>query len=331
MLAPATAALAAFLQAGPLAPAVRLPSKAGSGGSTRSARTSPRPSASGHTGSPPRLHEKAKHYVRGLRELHHRSVGSLNNSPKHMVHFGLIDSPIRTFEEAGDDVADGSTAVRDEARLAPDLRIPRAEHDYVVDDIEGALPGGSSGTLYRNGPGKNEVGGKPYAHLFDGDGLLSQFAFDGKRLHYRNRFVRTTHYLAERAADKPVMRNYGQQRPGGPLAQRVSHARERRQHERPVPRRASCWRSTRAGAPGSSIRTRSRRSASTTTTASWGSSFTYSAHPTWDPARGELYNFGIQYGPAHEAAHLPSRHARAAPPPARDRPALPRRSTTTAR
>ena len=41
--------------------------------------------------------------------------------------------------------------------------------------------------------------------------------FDGKRLHYRNRFVRTTHYLAERAADKPLMRNYGQQRPGGPL------------------------------------------------------------------------------------------------------------------
>jgi all-trans-8'-apo-beta-carotenal 15,15'-oxygenase len=26
------------------------------------------------------------------------------------------------------------------------------------------------------------------------------------------------------------------------------------------------------------------------------SSYTYSAHPTWDPATGELYNFGIQYG-----------------------------------
>src|SRR5918997_6541130 len=67
------------------------------------------------------------------------------------------------------------------------------EHDYVVDEIEGRLPAGLVGTLYRNGPGKNEVGGKPYAHLFDGDGLLSQFAFDGKRVHYRNRFVRTTH------------------------------------------------------------------------------------------------------------------------------------------
>ena len=53
------------------------------------------------------------------------------------------------------------------------------EHDYVVDEIDGHLPDGLIGTLYRNGPGKNEVGGKPYAHLFDGDGLLSQFAFDG--------------------------------------------------------------------------------------------------------------------------------------------------------
>ena len=51
----------------------------------------------------------------------------------------------------------------------------------MVDEIDGHLPEGLTGTLYRNGPGKNEVGGKPYAHLFDGDGLLSQFAFDGKQ------------------------------------------------------------------------------------------------------------------------------------------------------
>ena len=33
------------------------------------------------------------------------------------------------------------------------------EHDYVVDEIEGRLPEGLAGTLYRNGPAKNEVGG----------------------------------------------------------------------------------------------------------------------------------------------------------------------------
>src|SRR4051812_44190340 len=91
------------------------------------------------------------------------------------------------------------------------------EHDYIVDEIEGRLPEGLVGTLYRNGPGKNEVGGTPYAHLFDGDAMLSQFTIDENRVRYRNKYVRTTHYLKERSADKPLMRGYGQQRPGGPF------------------------------------------------------------------------------------------------------------------
>ena len=67
----------------------------------------------------------------------------------------------------------------------------REEHDYAVDDIEGTIPANLVGTLYRNGPGINEVRGKPFAHLFDGHGMLSQFVIDGGRVHYRNRFVRT--------------------------------------------------------------------------------------------------------------------------------------------
>ena len=54
------------------------------------------------------------------------------------------------------------------------------EHDYVVDHVEGRLPQGLTGTLYRNGPGINEVGGKPFAHLFDGHGMISQFVLDGR-------------------------------------------------------------------------------------------------------------------------------------------------------
>ena len=86
--------------------------------------------------------------------------------------------------------------------------------------------------------------------------------------------------------------------------------------------RATCSRCTRAGARGSSIPTRSRRSASTTTTASSSSSYTYSAHPTWDPATGELYNFGIQYGPRTKLRTYRVDTQRQAAPPARDQPAL---------
>jgi carotenoid cleavage dioxygenase-like enzyme len=80
------------------------------------------------------------------------------------------------------------------------------EHDYVVDEVEGALPAGLRGTLYRNGPGINEVGGRPFAHLFDGHGMISQFMLDGRTVRYRNRFVRTHKFLAERDADRPSAR-----------------------------------------------------------------------------------------------------------------------------
>src|SRR4029434_10843995 len=59
-------------------------------------------------------------------------------------------------------------------------------HDYVVDEIEGRIPEALTGTLYRNGPAKNEVGGKPYAHLFDGAAMLSQFTIADGGVRYRN-------------------------------------------------------------------------------------------------------------------------------------------------
>src|SRR5690606_596588 len=65
------------------------------------------------------------------------------------------------------------------------------EHDYDVEEIDGRLPGGLAGTLYRNGPGRWQVGESLLDHIFDGDGMLSMFAFPGDgRVHYRNRYVR---------------------------------------------------------------------------------------------------------------------------------------------
>ena len=170
------------------------------------------------------------------------------------------------------------------------------EHSYVVDEVEGRLPAGLTGTLYRNGPGKNEVGGTPYAHLFDGDGLLSQFTFDGERVHYRNRFVRTTHYLAERAADKPVMRNYGQQRPGGPLAN-AFRAPANPANTSVQYHAGNLLAMYEGGRPWQLDPDTLDTIGEYDYDGQLKSSYTYSAHPTWDPATRELYNFGIQYGP----------------------------------
>jgi len=169
------------------------------------------------------------------------------------------------------------------------------EHDYQIDEIDGRLPEGLIGTLYRNGPGKNEIGGKPYAHLFDGDAMLSQFVFDGRGVRYRNRFVRTTHYLAERTADKPLMRGYGQQRPGGPLANAfrtpANVANINVQYHA-----GNLLALYEGGHPWELDPDTLETVGEYDYDGELKSAYTYSAHPTWDPSSGELFNFGIHFG-----------------------------------
>lgn len=91
-----------------------------------------------------------------------------------------------------------------------------AEFAYWIDDIEGAIPSDLEGTLFRNGPGLLDIGGSPIRHPFDGDGMISSFAFKQGRAYYRNRFVRTEGYVSEQDAGKPLYRGvFGTQKPGG--------------------------------------------------------------------------------------------------------------------
>jgi len=84
-----------------------------------------------------------------------------------------------------------------------------SEAEYEIGDIEGMLPRTLRGTLFRNGPGNFERGGKRYAHILDGDGLLCRFTIDGPtgRARFTSRFVRTPEFEAEREADKILFRN----------------------------------------------------------------------------------------------------------------------------
>ena len=57
------------------------------------------------------------------------------------------------------------------------------EHAYWFEDdeIEGTIPPELEGTLFRNGPGLLDIGGKALNQPFDGDGMLVRLAFkDGR-------------------------------------------------------------------------------------------------------------------------------------------------------
>lgn len=92
------------------------------------------------------------------------------------------------------------------------------EHDTVpLEVISGTVPKEIAGVLYRNGPGRMHVGGVPYRHLFDGDGMVQRFWFEDGRVYYTNRFVRTAEFEAEEKAGRPLYRSFGTNLPGGLL------------------------------------------------------------------------------------------------------------------
>ena len=100
------------------------------------------------------------------------------------------------------------------AALARSLPV---ERDYRP-RVEGTLPAGLEGRLFRNGPGLFERGGRRKRNLLDGDGMIQCFDLAGGGARYRNRFVRTEKYLAEEAAGAYLHPTWTTPAPGGPLA-----------------------------------------------------------------------------------------------------------------
>jgi len=109
-----------------------------------------------------------------------------------------------------------SRAVMDEAEMvARAYEAVSGEVDAHLPVIEGALPDGLAGVLYRNGPGRLGVGQDRYGHPFDGDGMIARFEIGRGRVHYRNRYVRTREFLEEEAAGRMLYRGFGSNLPGG--------------------------------------------------------------------------------------------------------------------
>lgn len=89
------------------------------------------------------------------------------------------------------------------------------EVDLELPVREGELPRWLEGVLFRNGPGRQSAFGVPYKHPFDGDGMILRFAFEGGKVRYKNRFVRTRAFEEEERAGKMLYRSFGTNLPGG--------------------------------------------------------------------------------------------------------------------
>ena len=74
--------------------------------------------------------------------------------------------------------------------------------------IEGRLPPELQGTFYRNGPAVHERFGLRYRHLFDGDGMVQAFRFDGRGITHRARVLATPKLVRETEAGRRLFSGF---------------------------------------------------------------------------------------------------------------------------
>lgn len=90
----------------------------------------------------------------------------------------------------------------------------RREHGFEPIRVEGKIPAGLEGTLYRNGPGLLTLFDRPYAHWFDGDGAINAVRFENGGASAAVRVLETKGLREERARGRPYYGSYGTKAPG---------------------------------------------------------------------------------------------------------------------
>ena len=81
--------------------------------------------------------------------------------------------------------------------------------------IEGRIPNGLRGTLYRNGSGLFERNGQRKRSILDGDGMIQAFRIHDQGIHFQNKFVQTTKFQEEQAAGEFLYATWTTQAPNG--------------------------------------------------------------------------------------------------------------------
>jgi all-trans-8'-apo-beta-carotenal 15,15'-oxygenase len=182
------------------------------------------------------------------------------------------------------------------------------EVDRVLEVQTGAIPSGLRGVHYRIGPGRLERGGVRYAHPFDGDGMVSRFAFSGGGVRYLNRYVRTEEFCAEESAGRMLYRSFGTNLPGGLKANAFRIDFKNAANTSLVHHAGKLLALWEGGLPHrldpQNLETLDRHhfdgrllDRGTLLRHRTAQELPFSAHPKIDPRTGELHNFGTRLGP----------------------------------
>jgi all-trans-8'-apo-beta-carotenal 15,15'-oxygenase len=167
-----------------------------------------------------------------------------------------------------------------------------SECDKVVTEIEGRIPDGLAGTLYRNGPGTHDW----TTSFFDGDGMIRavQIGEDGT-VRYQAKYVETEKYLKEKAANKQLYRLAGTNRPGGVLTN-MFRAPAHEANTSVIHMADRIWALEEGGHPYEIDALSLSTGGMSDFDGQLHERTAFTAHPHFDPDTGDAFGFGMHFG-----------------------------------
>jgi carotenoid cleavage dioxygenase len=87
--------------------------------------------------------------------------------------------------------------------------------------VQGAIPEGLEGALYRNGADRQYPSGRTDDIFIDGEGMFHMFRFKDGQVDYRSRWVETDRYKAQKAAKRGLFGRYRNRYTNDPAAEGI--------------------------------------------------------------------------------------------------------------
>ena len=166
------------------------------------------------------------------------------------------------------------------------------EADYTIEKIVGQVPSFLHGTYYLNGPARFGFNGLSYQHWLDGDGMVCALRFANGQVRFRSRYVRSTKFVAEQEAGRPLFRTFGTVFEGSRL-NALNNGLESPVNVSVYPYGNRLLAFGEQGLPWEldpdTLDTRGQF----TFSGRLNNASPFSAHPKFDPESGEMFNFGV--------------------------------------
>jgi all-trans-8'-apo-beta-carotenal 15,15'-oxygenase len=158
---------------------------------------------------------------------------------------------------------------------------------YEIDSVIGEIPKDLNISLYKASNGRKIKFGQQLKHFFDGDALAFRIDFNQGRARLFSKYIRTPQYVEEQSQQKMIYDEFGTKATG---------KRKNNPSINIIPWGKNFLALSESGLP-SLLDSQLNFIEYYNFKGTLPGNFSFTAHPKFDPATGELFTFGITQGP----------------------------------